>query len=369
MKYDEEGFLYPHSDDRCVHCDKCAEVCPIESHKTQGNLDIQQFAVAAVNNDNEIWKSSSSGGAFSAICDTYCDDNTVIFGATFDGVFVKHGFVIGKKNIHVFRKSKYVQSDMGDCFSKVRKFLELNHRVLFSGTPCQVSGLKSYLGKNYENLFCVDFICYGVGSPKVFEDWLKYISKYYKSEIIRYTFRVKRMYIGNLDTYISSYEFKNGRKVKVSQDLYVSAFLKQLCHRKSCGESCRYRHQYRLSDITIADFKNQSGIFPEIKERRNLSTIIFNTKKGSILFDKIKGLMTVIPCNMSAIEQYNPLFFKQTSGNPDRTAFFEDYTNGMEIFDLLSNYYIKPHKSIKSEISKFIPYWIKYKLKSLFNYK
>ena len=284
-------------------------------------------------------------------------------------MFVKHGFVTKKDNIQVFRKSKYVQSDMGDCFLKVKEFLEQGHQVIFSGTPCQVAGLKSFLNKNYEKLFCIDFICHGVGSPKIFEDWLKHLSKYYKSEIIRYTFRVKHICFGKLDTYISSYEFKNGQKVQVSQDLYVSAFIKQLSHRKSCGESCRYRHQNRFSDITIGDFKNQSDVFPELKETRNLSTIIFNTKKGLILFEGISGLMTVMPCDVSAIEQYNSLFFHQTSENLDRKAFFEDYTNGMEIYDLLSKYYIKPHKNIKSKIFIFIPYWIKYKLKQFFKYK
>jgi coenzyme F420-reducing hydrogenase beta subunit len=363
MKYDKEGFLYPHLEkEKCINCHKCSDVCPIESNKTHNNTNIKQFTIVGIHRDDEIWQKSSSGGAFSAICDAYCDNKTIIFGAVFDGMFVKHDYVIGKNNISVFRKSKYVQSSMGSCFSKVKGFLDENYRVLFSGTPCQIAGLKSYLGREYEKLLCVDFICYGVGSPKVFEDWLVHLSKKYNSKIVSYTFRIKNISMGNLDTYFSAYCFKNGNEIKKDRDLYILSYLNGLCHRRSCA-SCRFAHRYRLSDITIADYKKTTYFSPEYKEERNMSRIIFNTENGSRLKNTLDKYMIVFSDSISEIEKYNPQFYKNTQEDSDRDLFFEEYINGVDIGILFKKYNSPKNKNIKSFISKYIPYKIKCKLK------
>lgn len=365
MKSDEEGFLYPEADRQCISCGKCEKVCPIASNKIHKKSDIKQFAVAALHKDLGIWYASSSGGAFSAISKAFSDESTIIYGAAFDGLTVKHGFVEGYENISAFRKSKYIESDIGSCFTEIRRFLELNRRVLFSGTPCQVAGLKNYLNKEYDNLFCLDFICHGVASPKIFNDWLKHLSLLYKNKIIKYSFRVKHLFAGFLDVFICSYEFENGRKINNHNDLFFRGFLLQLYNRPSCGVNCCYCSRHRYSDITIADLRDRGyvGVIPELKERRNFSLIIFNSTKGKDLYSKINNLMKFFPRDMKKINRFNPNFFKNNPGNPERSKFFSVYADGVGVDTLLNKYFPKPEIKMISRVIKYIPHWLRNKIK------
>ncbi len=174
MIEDEEGFNYPVADDRCISCAKCELICPIKNKKNISDMEIKQYAAAAITKNPEVWAASSSGGAFTEICNAYGDSETIIFGARVDGLKVIHDHVVGVENIGMFRKSKYVQSSVTHHFTKAKEFLELDKRVIFTGTPCQIAGLRAYLNKEYVNLLCVDLICHGVGSPKVFQSSIEY---------------------------------------------------------------------------------------------------------------------------------------------------------------------------------------------------
>ena len=161
MEEDKEGFLYPVIDEeKCTKCGMCVKVCPIKDGGYNNKSAFKNPNVyAAYHRDEQILNNSTSGGAFTAVVQAFCDKDYVIFGAIFDeNIIIRHTFVTDIKNISKFRWSKYVQSDIGDSFNKARKFLKEGKKVLFSGTPCQIAGLKEFLGKDYENLLTIDLV-------------------------------------------------------------------------------------------------------------------------------------------------------------------------------------------------------------------
>lgn len=367
MKEDEKGFLYPSADDRCINCDKCRDVCPIYNNETEKKPNLQQHASAAVTKDINVWKKSTSGGAFTEICNIYGDEETIIYGATFENKKVIHTSAVGVKNIDIFRKSKYVQSDLKNTFNEAKKCLENGKRVIFSGTPCQIAGLRSYLSKDYRKLLCIDLICHGVGSPKVFSKYLDYLNEQYKSNLVNYTFRYKKVLFGNFENYLSKYEFSDGNSDFVFKDEYNEMFLSQLCLRDSCQSNCQFRNVNRMGDITIADFKAKRKIFPNLIDYRNYSTIVVNTKKGNEVYNDLNQKMDIYPCDIEDIKKYNPLFYRTTKGNAFRNDFFDDFENGMKMKNLISKYVSRKDKSIKDHIKKVIPFKVKMIINKIWN--
>lgn len=338
FEYDDEGFLYPYVGNECMECGLCAEICPILSGKTERTSCFEQYAVAAVSHNRSTCCASTSGGAFTEICQAYGDHDTVIFGARFDGLRVAHAHVIGVENIAPFRKSKYVQSDIGMCLMEAKAFLDEGRRVIFSGTPCQIAGLKSFLGKDYDHLLCIDLICHGVGSPKVFQSALNHIEKRAGAKLVGYSFRNQIVRCGNHRDFISCYEFIDGRRIYNDRDIYQAFYLSQLCLRSSCGKNCRFRNPNRLSDLTIADYKEKYIVFPNLMDHRNYSTIIINNTRGDAVFRSLSGRMKILPCRMSDIEKFNPLFFHTTPDNPERERFFSLFREGVGYEDLASRF-------------------------------
>ena len=169
---DKEGFLYPKVDETtCINCGLCEKVCPVINQ----NSIRKPSDIYAASNTNEVIKAeSSSGGIFTILAETIINDGGVVFGARFNEQYeVVHDFTDNILGLAAFRGSKYVQSKIGNSFSEAETFLKQNRKVLFSGTPCQITGLKKFLRKEYSNLVTVDFVCHGVPSPEV---WRKYLS-------------------------------------------------------------------------------------------------------------------------------------------------------------------------------------------------
>jgi NAD-dependent dihydropyrimidine dehydrogenase PreA subunit len=345
----EEGFLYPEVSSECVGCGCCDNACPILSGQTEFVPEVEQCALAAVSRDPAIRRASSSGGAFSEICKAYGDAETVVFGARFEGMRVVHSYVIGVKNIAPFCKSKYVQSDIGDCFAEAREFLKEGRKVIFSGTPCQLAGLRAFLGRRYERLLCVDIICHGVGSPGVFALAWRDIEKRAGKKLISYTFRNRFERLGNWRDFVCCYEFEDGQRIGEPADAYQRFFLAQLCLRASCGENCKFRNRNRAGDITIADFKGKFHVFPKMMDHRNYSTIIANTKKGNSVCRHLTSSMKVLPCSMNDIERFNPIFFKSTNANPDRERFFKSFQSEKS-FDYLEKQFLHDQPAWKKKL-------------------
>lgn len=366
MKKDEKGFLYPVANQvECINCGACEKVCPIKNGKWPVKQDYtEQFAAAAITKNSELWEKSASGGAFIELCDAFADgekESVYIFGAMFEGLRVVHA---GKslEDAVCFCKSKYVQSDMQNCFLEIKKLLAEGKKVIFSGTPCQNAGLKMFLGDNTENLLNIDFICHGVGSEDVFYRFLKEKSEDKKKKIQEYTFRSKKKIHGNYVRHLSKIKYDDGSCEYTVEDNYNKLFLNQLCLRDCCGEACPYRNQNRCSDITIADFNNFSRTFPEVFDCRNYSSVIVNTEKGRQTFENLRERMTLYPCDLSVIKTYNPLFEKTTPENKLRAQFFADFEAGMSIESLCKRYVPtqknKPVSYIKQRTPYFIKYWV-----------
>lgn len=323
MIEDEEGFLYPVAAENCISCRKCESVCPIGCIKTS-KIEYKQTAYCAVTKNRNVWMRSASGGAFSEICLAFGDSNTIVFGAAWDGLRVHHRSVEGVDNIAILCKSKYIASNPEHVFSEVKNHLRLGKKVVFCGTPCQVAGLKKYIGKEQDNLLLIDFICHGVGSPKVFDACIRNLSTQFGGEIESYEFRAKR---GAFETdHMQKISSKKQKKLFIKDDPYIQLFLRQLCLRPSCGSNCHFRSSDRQGDITIADFKGLAEVFPQLSmSKRNYSSIIVNSVKGAKVVEELYKSMNIYECTLEDIKRYNPLFYRHTDPSTERDAFFSDF--------------------------------------------
>ncbi len=322
MQKDEEGFYYPVANDKCVHCKKCERICPIHNNLIPQRKE-KPIAFAGVSKDEALWSLSSSGGAFGEICRCWGDKDTIVVGAAWDDAFsVHHTCIKGIDNILPFHKSKYIQSRMEDVFIEVEHALKNNTKVIFSGVPCQVAGLKSFLGRKYPNLLTIDLICHGAGSIDVFQDAISLIEKRIGKTINRYGFRPKQSI--NENKLLMNRE--DQELIFLKNDPYFQLFINQLCVRKSCGENCIFRNENRQGDITIADFKHIEKISKEfVSCDKNYSTIVFNTAQGKDIMDALNSKMILREVDIGIIKQYNPLFYRNTISAQNRDAFFNDY--------------------------------------------
>lgn len=367
MLQNDEGFLYPEADDSCINCGKCERICP-SLKPSQHACDISKTAYAALTKDLSVWKKSSSGGAFSEICAAWADgyEDVVFSGAAFDGFAVNHICVNKIDSIAPLRKSKYVQSNIGDTFIEIKNHLDNSKRVVFCGTPCQVAGLKAYLGRDYDSLLLIDLICHGVGSPTVFEACIRQLENIFDTKIKSYEFRSKRKTY-ELDYLIKIVTSSKGT-IYLSEDSYTKLFLSQNALRASCAENCLYRNKDRQGDITIADFKGLFNVFPQLKgTKKNYSSIILNTKKGKSLNDSLKSRMDLLECSIDDIEKYNPLFSGQTWFSENRDEFFKDFINSPG--KAIDKWATKPKvfkKSFRRKMLDLIPESIR---KFLYKYK
>ena len=173
MRKDRDGFLVPKIDkETCVGCHKCEKVCPIVS-LIEVKSDVDPKVYAAINKDENIRKKSSSGGVFYALAKWVVENDGVVFGAAFEGYHLKHQYAETMGDVEKMMGSKYIQSEIGDSYKEVKQFLKDGRWVLFTGTPCQVAGLRRYLGKDYEKLLTVDLLCHGVPSPAIWENYME----------------------------------------------------------------------------------------------------------------------------------------------------------------------------------------------------
>lgn len=268
FKQDKQGFFYPFvKKEKCVNCNLCTNICPILNIKDY-KLPNNTITYAAYNANNQQRKSSSSGGVFISLAEKIIEKEGIIFAACFDNNWsVIHSYTDKISDLERFKRSKYVQSRIGNIFIIIQDFLKSNKMVLFVGTPCQVAGLKGFLRKEYTNLITVDVICHGVPSPKI---WLKYLNeqknhlkknnKCDNIEFINISFRDKKISWHQFNFSIK-YTVNNGKsnqQIKTysasqQKDYYMRSFLHDYIIRPSCFR-CKFRNGKCKSDITLADF-------------------------------------------------------------------------------------------------------------------
>lgn len=341
MNEDEDGFYYPEvNHDECTKCSLCINICPVINVSIVKNAP---KAYACINNDELLRIQSSSGGIFTAIANEILDRHGVVFGAAFDANFnVTHQFVDSREELQKLRGSKYVQSQINTSYIKTKSFLEQGRLVLFSGTPCQIAGLKAYLQKNYENLFCVDIICHGVPSPKVWTKYVAFRSERASSSPKRISFRRKDY---GWKRFSVSFLFKNDTEYlnNLRDDVYMKAFLKNISLRPSC-HSCKFKTINRQSDITLADFWGVNNIFPDMDDDKGTSLIFVNSEKGNSLSNAIKNKMQYRKIDIIEAIKYNSAAVMSVKQHPKRSEFFHDLDTTS--FDLLVQKYCSDSMSI-----------------------
>lgn len=337
LKIDECGFDYPEVINNCIKCNKCYKVCPIANYKELKKSEFTQIALAGISLDDNIWESSTSGGAFTEICNSFCGEDDIIFGAKFsEDNKVNHGFVKGTNNIGPLQKSKYVQSSINNSYIEVETFLKQNKNVVFSGTPCQVQGLKNFLGKDYQNLLCIDLICHGVGSPGIFEQYINHLEFKFMEKVKSYEFRHKKIKLGKIHEYIVKITLENGDVIEDNSDLYNSGFLQGIFLRPSCGK-CRFANLNRSGDITIGDLKNRYKIAPDIKGLKNLSTIIINSEKGYNVYKDLKKRMNLYKLDLDKVKAYNSPLRNSSQINEKSTTFFKEVNTNKDVDECIKN--------------------------------
>lgn len=325
MEPDILGFKYPKINySLCTNCGLCEKVCVFTETKISEPYE-KDFPIvfgARHKNINQI-TSSQSGAAFIALSDYVLKHNGIIYGVGYGKHFkAQHKRATNSKERDEFKGSKYVQSDIDGIFSLIKKDLINNTLVLFSGTPCQVSGLKSYIGKKLSNnLICVDIICHGVPSPKIWSDYLDYLESKYNDKLVKVNFRDKNIYGWN--THYESFLFKK-KEAKIVKSTYSSLFYEHIMLRPSCS-ICRYTTIYRDSDFTIADFWGFEKVNPNFfPDNKGCSLLFINNSKAENLFQYIKDDFNLLPT--SSPEDYMQPNLKEPSIFPkDYTKFQENY--------------------------------------------
>ena len=292
MVSDDEGFWYPQVDkDKCIDCGLCEKVCPI-IHKWQPDESRTTTAMVALNKNEEIRLRSSSGGIFTLLAEEIIAQGGVVFGAAFTNDFksVHHICVSSTVDIGRLRGSKYIQSKTEDSYIQAKKFLDKGIKVLFTGTPCQIGGLYSFLRKDYDNLYTQDIICHGVPSPFIWEKYLEERERKAASKTQQMFFRHKKY---GWKTYAVLFEFSNNTAYVKSfqEDSFMKAFLSNSCLRPSCHH-CSFRNPIRQADITLADFWGIHEVFPEFDDDKGTSLVLIHSDRGQSLFDSIQTKVT-----------------------------------------------------------------------------
>ena len=332
MRSDKEGFLYPQIDEsKCISCGLCDKTCPEKLQKEELVGTYETKAYGGKHIDNELLKESSSGGAFSLFANHILKHGGIVFGCTLDKEM--HARHVGVENISELGKlrgSKYLQSEIGETYVEVKKAVEEGRKVLFVGTPCQTAGLYSFIGKKkYDNLWMMDFICHGVPSPKIFEEYVRAEETRNKGKIISYRFRNKDHGWSQTGLQLGTWsKFSNGKEVRrypALRDPYMNGFLADLYLRPSCY-NCNFKQIAKeYADITIGDFWGVNKIAKELNDNKGTSLILIHSEKGNALWRRVNSQFIFKEIDCNAVIKYNPPIINSSKRNARRDLFFQNY--------------------------------------------
>lgn len=325
MVEDEEGFLYPQIEvSSCIDCGLCEKVCPVKNTVSPVRRDLKTLVVRDKRAD--IVRSSTSGGTFTSIMEYVLRQNGVVYGVIMDDDRVAKHIRLEDSHDPRIKKipgSKYVRSDIRGIYRPVKQDLDDGRIVCFSGTPCQVAGLKSYLRQDYKNLFTVDVVCHGNPSPLYWKKFVEYQEKQYKSRIIETKFRSKTYgyHSGSMRLL-----FANGKKYvgSVRVNLYLKAFFEDLCSRPSCYE-CAFKHAHRVSDLTVYDSWHAGELAGIKDDDKGYTNVIIQSENGQMLFDAVRETLDVYEVETEkAIALDGCMVRDSVSWNPKRETFLKD---------------------------------------------
>lgn len=354
MREDKEGFLRPFiSHSQCNNCGLYLKVCPAINGDTIKHNDGKIYAAQV--KDKDLLFKSSSGGIFSAIANYTFENKGVVFGPTFDDKMnLAHIAIESTEELVKLRGSKYIQSDTADSYEKVKNYLINNRLVYFTGTPCQIAGLRMFLKKDYKNLITSDLICHGTPSQKIFKRFVKQMEQEKQCKIVNYFFRDKRKGWGcnSYAKFIRFGLFKGEIKYDINMEAYFNAFIKGHINRIDCYQ-CKFCTPQRVGDITLADYWSIDNVHPDFPEdiKKGISLISVNSEKGEKVWNIISPNITyVLSSKENVLKTCNWNFHSATILPPERTDSYErafkdfkkfrrNYVkNGLFIYNLKSIY-------------------------------
>ena len=325
MREDAAGFFYPAVDETlCVGCGRCVDVCVFTKDGEGAGGDPAVYA--AVNRDRDVLKQSSSGGVFSVLADAVLEKGGAVFGAAWgDDLTLSHICVEKRDDLAKLRGSKYVQSSTGTAFRRVKEILTEGRYVCYSGTPCQIAGLKAYLGKDYDTLLTVDIICHGVPSMKMLQDDLGQVSGVDLREIRDIKFRDKS-YGWGVNGSLTAGNKK--RKYNAGTSPYYFYFLKGEVYRESCYR-CRFPSEGRQGDLTLGDYWGIRGEMiaklGAIKPDEGISCVLANTEKGKEWLSSVSGALALAPTDRKSVEKRNGQLTKPSTPLPEHETLLKGY--------------------------------------------
>lgn len=316
MVPNKEGFLHPVVEpEKCVECGMCEKVCPALD-TANSTLDFNPFAIILQHKDERIRYQSTSGGAFTAIAEEVINKGGFVFGAAFSSdLKVRHIGVSTKEELSKFRNSKYVQSEIGDCYKVVKKHLSDGKKVCFSGTPCQINGLYKFLGRDYDNLITVDVVCKSVPSPLVFEKYVAY-KKDQGGDFSDIVFRDKKRgflyctmahYASHRDKLVAKSSYRRGSE----SDEWLRLFLSGKISRRSCT-FCKYQSMSRPGDFTLGDIWETGN--KNFDDNKGSTIVHVWSAKGKAFLDEISDSVRMMPYPIEqsrGIERKNTLQIMQ----------------------------------------------------------
>ena len=328
MNKNEESFLYSNINySQCINCNMCGKVYPIINDEKNSS---KTRAYAVKNKNEEIRFKSTSGGFFSLLANYVLEKNGYVAGATYDDNFVVRHIIINEiSELYKLRGAKYSQSNLGDTFFNIRKLLDEDKLVLFSGTPCQCIGLKRYLKKYYSNLITTDLICHGVPLPKVWQYYIDYRSNEENEGIrpIKINMRCKDSGWSHYN-YSTEFVYENGKRTLIpnSQDLFMKAFVGNICLRTSCS-NCKAKGIERITDFTLGDYWGIWNQYPDFDDDKGISVIFTHTKSGESILKELTNKAEILEVDVDDAYRENMSVIKSSISHQNRSEFLEEITS------------------------------------------
>lgn len=353
MVPDAEGFPIPKVDEACcIDCGRCLAVCPMRKPRPEAGARPPEAVFAAQRTNEDLLRASTSGGLFSVLAEAVLDEGGVVFGARYgEGLVVQHAAARNLRELAALRGSKYVQSDTGETFQEVQKLLARGTTVLYSGTPCQIAGLKDLTGTD-EHLLTCDLLCHGVPSPALFQQYVQFEEKRVGNSLVGFEFRNKGK--GWIPSLRIVKRFQSGRIEceRGRYNLYMQPFLQNYSIRMACY-ACPFASRDREGDWTIADYWGVEHVHPDFPGRqKGVSLWMVNTPKGQLWFDKVKDKVI---CHESSFDQafsHHRPCTRPVRKPPERSTFYLDAQTLP--FDQLTKKYCVQASVLKKWVMKLL---------------
>lgn len=319
-----EGFLYPVIDqEKCINCGACRKICPVLNNKTFDERVIKCYAAKSKSSD--IKKKSSSGGIFSHLALDILHNDGVVYGAYMDNFSVKHVKVSSEKELNKILGSKYVQSNIGFIYKDVLEDLNNGKKVLFSGTPCQIMGLRSFLKKDYGNLYCVSVICHGVMNDFLLDKRIQSFEKLFDAKVNHVNFRSKKN--GWEKTSIEFFSDRVNKAYRFAEDSLMFLYLKNYVLRDSCYNCSAKDLKGNGADIILGDYWGIYNVHKDFFDDYGVSCVIIKTNKGVELFNSIADDLIFEKTEYDDIATYNPSLVSSVERPLERNIIFNELKN------------------------------------------